>query len=282
MTDRVTEIVSAPVAIAADQHSYVDWCAIAAGTVLAAAISLILLAFGSAVGLTLVSPFAGEGASMMAMAIAAALWFVWVQVSSFLAGGYIAGRLRRRIGDAGEQEVEVRDGSHGLLAWALGVILMAVFAATAVGVTVTGAAVAVGSKADEAAARSSYYVDRLLRADPAASPNATDPATARDEIGRVLAQSALGARLSPDDRTYVASIVAARAGVPQAEAERRVEQLVVEARLAAEKARKFGIIAAFIVAATMVVSAMAAWWSAQWGGSHRDQRTVLPLLARWT
>jgi hypothetical protein len=123
-------------------------------------------------------------------------------------------------------------------------------------------------------------VDRLLRS-PAAS-SVTDAATAQDEIGRVLAQSALGARLSPDDRTYIASIVAARAGVPQSEAERRVDHLVAEARLAAEKARKFGIVAAFVVAATMVVSAMAAWWSAQWGGSHRDQRTVIPLFARWT
>lgn len=89
-----------------------------------------------------------------------ALWFVWVQVSSFLAGGYITGRLRRRVGDASEHESDVRDGSHGLLAWALGVVVLAIFAAVSIGATATGTAVAVGSRADEIANQSSYYVDR--------------------------------------------------------------------------------------------------------------------------
>lgn len=282
MTERVTQVAAPPTAVVVDQHSYVDWCAIAAGTALAVAISLIFIAFGSAVGLTLVSPFEGQGMSAAGMAIAAALWFLWVQVSSFLAGGYLAGRLRRRAGDGREQEVDVRDGSHGLLVWATGVILMTIFAATAVGVSVTGTAVAVGSQADAVTARSDYYVDRLLRADPTAEAQASDASTAQAEIGRILAQSAMGTRLGTDDRSYVASLVAARTGLSQETAEQRVDQVAAEARIAADKARKFGIIVAFIVAATMVVSAMAAWWSAQWGGSHRDQGTVLALFTRWT
>ncbi|MGE0212755.1 MAG: hypothetical protein AB7S41_13755 [Parvibaculaceae bacterium] len=282
MTDRTTEVVAAPVAIATDQHSYVDWCAVFAGTVLASAISLIFIAFGSALGLTFVSPFAGEGASAVGMAIAAALWLIWVQVSSFLAGGYIAGRLRRRIGDATEHESDVRDGSHGLLAWALGVVVLAFFAAASIGATATGAAVAAGSHADTIAARSSYYVDRLLRPGEAPTPGEANPGDARTEIGRILAQGATGSHLSDEDRSYLARIVAARTGIPAAEAERRVETLVTDAKLAANKARKFGIVAAFLAAATLLVSALAAWFAAQWGGRHRDEGTIVPALGRWS
>jgi len=75
------------------------------------AVALVLLTFGSAVGLSLTSPFQGEGVSAAGFAIAVGLWFVWVQVSSFMAGGYLAGRMRRRLWIGTEHEVEVRDGA---------------------------------------------------------------------------------------------------------------------------------------------------------------------------
>ena len=54
----------APVAIASDNdHSYVDWSAIFAGTVLASAISFVLLTFGSAIGLSLTSAYEGRGSA---------------------------------------------------------------------------------------------------------------------------------------------------------------------------------------------------------------------------
>ncbi len=104
---------------AGDPGHYVDWGAIIAGAFVAAAISLVFLAFGSAVGLSLTSLQASASVSAAGIVIAAALWLLWVQVSSFIGGHYIAGRLRRRIGDALPHEVEVRDGSHGLIVWEL-------------------------------------------------------------------------------------------------------------------------------------------------------------------
>ena len=89
-------IVSAPAAVASEERSYVDWPAIIAGTVVASAISLVLLTFGSALGLSLTSAYEGAGMSAAGFAIAAALWLVWVQVSGFFAGGYLTGRMRRR------------------------------------------------------------------------------------------------------------------------------------------------------------------------------------------
>ena len=57
------------------------YTAIFAGTVLASAISLVLLTFGSALGLSLTSAHENTGISMVGFSIAAALWLVWVQVS---------------------------------------------------------------------------------------------------------------------------------------------------------------------------------------------------------
>ncbi|MGE0044215.1 MAG: hypothetical protein AB7J28_05015 [Hyphomonadaceae bacterium] len=117
-------------------HSYVDWSAVFAGAVLTAAISFVLFTFGAAIGLTLSSPYEGEGMNAAWFTVAAGLWFVWVTVSSFMAGGYIAGRMRRRAYDATEHEVDVRDGAHGLLVWATGALIGAVLAAS----SMTGAA----------------------------------------------------------------------------------------------------------------------------------------------
>jgi hypothetical protein len=64
--------------------SYVDWGAIIAGAILASAIAFVLLTFGSAVGLTLTSPFRGEGLAGTALAVAIALWVLWEKYPAFL------------------------------------------------------------------------------------------------------------------------------------------------------------------------------------------------------
>src|SRR3954471_15184201 len=96
-------------ALNSKEKTYVDWPAIIAGILLASAISIVFISFGSAIGLNFID-FDGEGASPIWIAIAAASWFLWVQISSFMAGGYLAGRLRRRHFDATEHESDVRDG----------------------------------------------------------------------------------------------------------------------------------------------------------------------------
>ena len=135
-------VVTAPAATA-EHHSYVDWPAIIAGVVLASAISILMLAFGSAVGLNFTNFDARPDVSPIWVAIAAASWLLWVMVSSFMAGGYVTGRLRRRFNDATEDESDVRDGAHGLLVWAGGMVVGAVLAAGGVGALAS----AVGSAA---------------------------------------------------------------------------------------------------------------------------------------
>src|SRR5690606_10427816 len=163
-------VVAGP-AIADEGRSYVDWPAIFAGTVVATAISFLLVTFGSAIGLSLTSAYEGEGMSLTWFAIAAGLWLLWVQVSSFFAGGYLAGRLRRRHGDATEHESDLRDGAHGLVVWGLGLLLGAAIAWTGiagVAATATGALGTTATAAAEALDPAELLVDRSLRGQPGA------------------------------------------------------------------------------------------------------------------
>ncbi len=279
-------IVTAPVS-ASDEKSYVDWPAIFAGTVLSAAISLVLLTFGSAIGLSLTSAYEGTGISLTAFAIAAALWLVWVQVSGFIAGGYLTGRMRRRNYDATEEESDVRDGAHGLAVWGLGVLIGAVIAFSGVTAAVSAAttaasgvaAAAVGS-ADEVAEQGNVIVDRLLRGGGASAQSS--PADQRAEVSRILLSSVGEGALATDDRQYLVDVVAARAGIPAEEAGQRVDQLFAQAqqaeadaRAAADRARQISVLAAFITAASLLIGAVGAYFGAVLGGNHRDKRVIV-------
>jgi hypothetical protein len=72
------------------------------------------------------------------------------------------------------------------------------------------------------------------------------------------------------DRTYVARLVAARTGLSQAEAERRVDQVVTEAKAAADRARKAAAQLSFWLTASLLLGAFAASLAAVEGGQLRD------------
>lgn len=111
--------------------SALSWSAIAAGTVAAIALTLTLLALGSAFGLGSVSTWPGVGASPKNFTIGAGIWMIVTQWLSAAAGGYLAGRLRTRWHGLHTHEVFFRDTAHGLLTWATATVLMAVVAAAA-------------------------------------------------------------------------------------------------------------------------------------------------------
>lgn len=316
--DTPTEVtvVTADAAPGAAEGSYVDWPAIIAGIVLASAISLLLLAFGSAIGLSFVNFDAADDVNPIWIGIAAASWLLWVEISSFMCGGYLTGRLRRRRYDASEHESDVRDGAHGLLVWGGGLIVGALLAVGGLGATanaVGGAAAAITQAAGNAAGdigdATGYFADMLLRpaATPAAgaatptppaggtaapvappanvgtataSPAAVDTSAARDEIGRILTRSVVTGAVSDDDKAYLGQIVAANTGMSQDEATARVDQVLkavddakAQAATVAEKTRRTTVLAAFLTAAALLVSAVGAYWAAQMGGRHRDEGT---------
>ncbi len=295
----ITDVGGSTAIMTDDNRSYLDWAPIIAGTVLATAISFVLLTFGSAVGLSLTSAYEGSGISMAAFAIAAGLWLLWVQISSFFGGGYLAGRMRRRHGDASEHESDIRDGAHGLTVWAVGILLgalIAVSGVTSAVSTATTAVTTVGGAAVAAAATqvdpTALLTDRLLRPGSAPAPGApatTAPASSatadtdvRSQLSRVLMSSLGDQGLSDADRAYVAQTIAAETGISPEEADQRITQFVeqarqleAEARAAADRARRIAMLVAFMTAASLFISGAAAYYGATLGGNHRDKQTVL-------
>ena len=111
-----------------------------AGAVLAAALSFVFLTFGAAIGLSTTSPWADSGVSVKTLATIAVFFAMVQQIGSFMAGGYVAGRMRSRWGETNKDEVEFRDGLHGGLVWAVGVAIgAALFVSTAGSALKTGA-----------------------------------------------------------------------------------------------------------------------------------------------
>jgi hypothetical protein len=138
-----TAIVADPELTQLSGEHYVDWPAITGGAVLAAAISIVLVQFGGAIGLSADGLGTERGIGAGLLALATGIWIVWTACVSAMAGGYVAGRARPRIGDATEDEIEFRDGMHGLLVWGLATLIAAAglgFAALASGIAATAAA----------------------------------------------------------------------------------------------------------------------------------------------
>jgi hypothetical protein len=288
-------------------HAYVDIPAILAGIVLASAIALVMLAFGSAIGLSFANFHGGTGVSAVWIAIAAASWLLWVEISSFMAGGYIAGRLRRRVHDATEHESDVRDGAHGLLVWAGALIIGALLAFGGISATLStignvastatsAVATAAGPAAGAAASKSSfdpmaYLTDTLLRPSATATAPAGNPALSHDdtvaETGRILANGAISGSISDDDKAYLAQLVSRSTGLSADDAKKRVDSVLAnidaakaKAADAAENARKTAVLAAFLAAASLLVAGAAAYWAAMMGGNHRDKQTEFDWFRR--
>jgi hypothetical protein len=296
--DTETVVVSTPLGGEQEHHSYVDWPAIIGGIAMASAISLVLLAFGSAVGLSFADFDAGPDVNPIWIAIAAASWLLWVQISSFMVGGYVTGRMRRRSYDASEHESDIRDGVHGLLVWAGALVIGAIIAVGGIGAAVSAVGSAVGTLttaasnvADDAAGAidpNAYFVDTLFRSAPGATPAAGTLQDFRGEASRIFANGAVTGTVSDPDKAYLAQLVSANTGLGPDEATARVnevmtamEQAKAQAAEAAEEARKWTVLGAFLTAASFLVSAVGAYWAAMKGGNHRDRQVVLAGFGRF-
>lgn len=111
--------------------SAVSWSAIFGGTVVAIALTLVLLTLGSAFGLATISPWPGVGAKATTFTIGAGVWLIVTQWLSAMVGGYIAGRMRVRWHGLHTDEVFFRDTAHGFLTWSTATVVMAVIAVIA-------------------------------------------------------------------------------------------------------------------------------------------------------
>jgi hypothetical protein len=268
---------------------FIEWGAVLAGTVLAAALSFTLLSFGTAIGLSATSPWPHSGLPAKVIASLAVFWTMAQQIGSLMIGGYVAGRMRARWHESGH-ESEFRDGLHGGLVWAVAIIFSVFLILAAAGGAVKTGAELAGKAASLTSVRDPMdgVLDTLLRptattdaapadTSPSSSAGANAPRAAgatpdetRTEMSRVLASSTATGMLTPENRTNLARLVVQRTGVPQQEAEKRVDTAVIAARDAADKARRAAILTGFVTATGLVLSLGAAWWAAIRGGRHRD------------
>ena len=268
-----------------DQYSFnstVSWGAILAGGFTAAAVSLVVVAFGVGVGLSVVSPWTGEGISATTASWSAGLFLVAVAMIASTFGGYITGRLRHAWEEVNIHERFFRDTAHGFVAWAFATVLTATLLAGAgthlLAAAAAGAIPAAGSGAAQAAnSIGDVYVDRLLRVGPqtdgrTAGPS-SDQAATRAELLRIVGPATLkGSDVSAEDRTYAARLIAARTGIPQAEAEQRVNQTITQAKDAADKARSAAARVSIWIAVSLLAGAFSASLAAAEGGKLRNTR----------
>ena len=260
MADSRTEAkVAATAPLTEQQGSYVDWPAIIAGGVVASAIAAVFTAFGAALGLSTLSPFQNEGLGIWGVIIFG-LWMLLTLIASYAAGGYIAGRMRRRMDFAGPDEVRIRDGLHGIVVWALGALVgfvllgnAAVLTGRAAGAVVETTAEVAGSaisgaasgvatvagQADDLAAYLpegmnddplAYINSTLLRGTdlrlPTLEEDATDAPSAATR--QVLVEILRTGEVNEDDREYLIGVVADRTSLTRAEVEEQVDAAIAK------------------------------------------------------
>ncbi|MFZ3359540.1 MAG: hypothetical protein WCA56_10545 [Xanthobacteraceae bacterium] len=287
--------------------SGISWSAVIAGAITAVAVSFIVIALGTGIGMELVSPYSYSwSSSASAMTVIGALWLVFAQAVGFATGGYVAARLRRSPTPMHSDEVKFRDGANGLVVWAIGVVVTSVVLAgavakvgSAVGSAASTAAVSVASETQ--APSLDYFTDELLRPNPqngagtaaaggtAAATPATPPAggaqanSDRQQASRVLATALTPGGLSNDDRTYLAQIVAAQTGMSQDDAQHRVDNVVGQmkqkATAAAETARKATAYLSFWTFMSLLFGAVCATLGGVLGGDLRDECANRQLAA---
>jgi hypothetical protein len=260
---------------------YVEWTPIIAGAIAASALSFVLFTFGSALGIALASSSPSWRDASIALAVLSGLYVILVIIASFGFGGYLAGRLRSRWSASTDtEEVEFRDGVHGLLVWGLAVALgalLAAAAATTIAATSAPAASVPGTTAGEPLI--AYELDRLFRTQQV-PPSAADMSHSRAEAARIAMRVASRRHRddAAEDRAHLVRIVSARTGLGGPDAEARVTEFGERATTAIRKARRSAVVVGFMTAAGVLLGAAVAWFAAVVGGSHRDN---IPLSLNW-
>ncbi len=254
--------------IVADVH----WGAVIAGAIAAAALSFVLLTFGTGIGFAVSSASPTWRDASLALWVVSGVYLIFTALVSFALGGYVAGRMRARLGGPAD-EADFRDGMHGLISWALAIVIGAILAigtahaivpAAAPGGAQAGASTSVAGENSIA-----YELDQLLRSDRGPSRD-TDMSYTRAEAARILLTSSSHTGVTPEDRNDLVRLVTTRAGVSQQEADARVSAIIPRAHDALKRAREAGIMIAFMTAAALLLGAAVAWYSAREGGRERE------------
>ena len=263
---------SAEAPVIAATGAAVAWPAIFAGATIAASLTLILIGLGAGLGLSAVSPWK-EGPSPAGFTIAAGIWLIVTQWLSAGVGGYVTGRLRMRWPDAHSDEAFFRDTAHGLIVWGVaalaGAALLVAAGSSALG---GGARLVAGAGAALPEAVRAYDVELLLRRPSTGEGVGTADGDQGSEVLHILAKDVVTGETTDDDREYLVHVVAARTGLSQTEARKRVDEISARLKQAADTARKSASAFFLFGAFSMLIGAFIAAAAAALGGRQRDEQ----------
>jgi hypothetical protein len=111
-----------------------------------------------------------------------------------------------------------------------------------------------------------YFVDTLFRS----AGVVPSEAPVQAEAGRIFANTLRQNAMSAADRDYLARLVAARTGLSQADAEKRVSNVVAQARQTEDAARKVTAHFLLWLFLALLIGAFSASYAATIGGRQRD------------
>jgi hypothetical protein len=278
----VTHVETRPVPAPEGTTIYVQWGPVVAGAIAAAALGTVLHSFAAGIGLAVISPAPTWRDASTALVLLTGLYLLLVAMAAYGLGGYIAGRMRTRLTAGSAEEVEFRDGTHGLLVWALATLLTALVA-FATAQTLTRLAAPTGGTSGPGTSVAgeniiAFDIDRLFRGDRQAEG---DVSAIRAEAARILLTTAGRRGMSTDDRGYLVRLVSARTGLAAPEAERRVDDVAARARDNIRRARRSAVILAFSAGAAALLGIVIAWFAACAGGRIRDGAETPSMLWDW-
>ena len=268
--------------VTGDTSVDIQWSCVIAGAVCASALALVLHAFAGAVGISLSSTAPTWRDSSAALVLLSGLYLILVALASYGFGAYIAARLR--VPSANTSDVsEFRDGVDGLLVWALATLLTGLIA-LAVAQAAPRLATSSGSSAQTSVAGENiiaYDLDRLFRSERRAQGAAENINYPRAEAARILLTASSHRGMQAEDRSYLVRLVTTVTGLAPPDAERRVDQVIGQAKDNISRARRTGVILGFMIGAAALLGAAAAWYVASATGRYRDRRETLHPLWDW-
>jgi hypothetical protein len=246
----------------------IAWDSVIAGGVAAAATSSVLLTFGSAVGLSVVSTSSSWRDTSVFLWLVSGLYLVFVALASFGLGGYVAGRLSHRFAGS-DAEIAFRDGMNGILAWGTAILFAALLAAAGV-VLSSKALPAAGTASGPSAGETllAAELDKLFRSDR--SIGDPDWTARRAEASRILMTAGGHNGVARDDRDYLAATVRTRTGTDDADAGARTDRAIADAATAIANARHAAILEGFMIGAALLLGAAISWFAAEEGGRERE------------
>ena len=137
-----------------------------------------------------------------------------------------------------------------MIVWGIAILIGAILAFAAAA-TVSPRPVPATPTAATAEPLLAFELDRLFRSDRTAAQVGNDTEL-RAQAARILTSGLGHAGMAPEDHAYLVRLVEARTGLPQPEAEARVQRAIDQAAKAIKRARTSAVILAFMTAASLM------------------------------